>query len=182
MRDEASPELIERSRTDREAFGELYDCYLPRVYAFCRRYCDSREEAEDLTALTFERALAAITRYHQRDVPFSRWLLRIAANAIIDRSRRKGRAREVRESVELLRDDGHLEAWEEAYWLRGHVEALPNDQREVVRLRFYEDQRFQDVAARMGRSEGAVKQLLRRALRTLHARMKEGEEEGDDAR
>ena len=68
---------------------------------------------------------------------------------------------------------------ERALWLRAHLEALPVDQREVVRLRFYEDQSFRDVAARMGRSEGAVKQLLRRALKALHLRIQQEETMAD---
>jgi RNA polymerase sigma factor (sigma-70 family) len=66
-----------------------------------------------------------------------------------------------------------LHQWEQTYWLRGHVRSLPADQQEVVRLRFYEDQPFAEVASRMGRSEGAVKQLLRRALATLQVRLRE---------
>jgi RNA polymerase sigma-70 factor (ECF subfamily) len=178
VRDEASPKLIARARHDRTAFGELYDLYLPRVYAFCRKYSDGREGAEDLTALTFERALAAIGRYEDREVPFSRWLLRIAGNAVIDEARRTGRAAKVGVEIELLTEDNQLEQWEQAYWLRTHVDSLPEDQRRVVKLRFYEDQRFQDVATLMGRSEGAVKQLLRRALRSLRLRIQEETEGG----
>lgn len=181
MREEAPLELVEQSRSDREAFGQLYDHYLPRIYAFCRKYSRTREEAEDLSALTFERALPAIARYQQREVPFSRWLLRIAANAIIDQSRRRQRISISNDELELLRDDGHLDAWEQAHWLRMHVEALPDDQREVVHLRFYEDQRFQDIARHMGRTEGAVKQLLRRALRTLQLQIQvDGEKDRRD--
>jgi len=177
MRPEAPPELVARAGHDPAAFGDLYDHYLPRVYAFCRKYSETREEAEDLTALTFERALTAIHRYQERDIPFSRWLLRVAANALIDQSRRTGRLTSFGSDLELMSDESHLEQWEQAYWLRTHVEALPRDQQEVVRLRFYEDQRFRDVAARMGRSEGAVKQLLRRALRVLQLRIQEETEE-----
>jgi RNA polymerase sigma-70 factor, ECF subfamily len=178
---EAPPELIARAVRDRVAFGELYDLYLPRIYAFCRKYSASREEAEDLTALTFERALAAIARYEKREVPFSRWLLRIAANAVIDQSRKGDRVTSYPVDLEGIGADSQLEKWEQAYWLRTHIEALPHDQQEAVRLRFYEDQRFQDVARRMGRSEGAVKQLLRRALRALHLRIQaEMEEDSSD--
>jgi len=53
--------------------------------------------------------------------------------------------------------------------LRGHLATLPEDQRRVVWLRYYEDRSFGDVAARMDRSENAVKQLLRRALATVRA-------------
>jgi len=173
MREEAPLELVARARTDRAAFGDLYDLYLPRIYAFCRKYSETREEAEDLTALVFERALTAIAHYEQRTIPFSRWLLRIAANAGIDRARRTSRHVVVGKQLEQIEDERFLEQWEHAYWLGTHIAALPVDQQEVVRLRFYEDQPFRDVAARMGRSEGAVKQLLRRALKALHLRIQE---------
>ncbi|MBV9280667.1 MAG: RNA polymerase sigma factor [Chloroflexi bacterium] len=178
MEVEAPPELIARARHDRAAFGELYDLYLPRVYGLCRTYSGSREEAEDLTAETFERALAAIGRYEDRDIPLSRWLLRIARHVILNHARRAGRTAALGDQALLLPAESDLDDWEEAHWLRAHVQALPDDQREVVRLRFYEDQPFRDVAARMGRSEGAVKQLLRRALRGLNLQIQREVEGG----
>lgn len=172
-RTQIAPDVVARARCDRAAFGEIYDHYLPRVYAFCRLYSGSQEEAEDLTAQTFERALQAIHRYDERGAPLSSWLLRIAANAANDRHRR-GRDRLRRAPLlNLDHATGWLHEWEQTYWLRGHVRALPPDQQEVVRLRFYEDQPFAAVASRMGRSEGAVKQLLRRALATLQVRLME---------
>lgn len=163
---EASSELIARARHDRAAFGELYDLYLPRVYGFCRKYCRTREEAEDRTAETFVRALAAIAQYEDRNLPFSRWVLRIAHNVILNHTR-KGREAILLDPAAQRDDESHIDDWEEAHWLRVHVAALSDDQREAVRLRFYEDQRIRDVARHMGRSEGAVKQLLRRALQAL---------------
>lgn len=175
---EAPPELISRARHDRAAFAELYDLYLPRVYSFCRKSSVAHEEAENLTAETFERALMAIPRYEDRGLPFSRWLLRIARNMILNHARSAGRETELNDPASLPSDESHLDDWEEAYWLRRHLQSLPRDQQEVVRLRFYEDQPFSDVAAQMGRSEGAVKQLLRRALQRLHLQIQQETEEG----
>jgi RNA polymerase sigma-70 factor, ECF subfamily len=181
MRPEVPHDVILRARHDLDAFGQVYDHYLPRIYAFCRKYSTSREEAEDLTALTFERALVAIRHYEPSDSPLSSWLLRIAANAVIDQSRRRRIAARLHPDLSPITEDQSLEQWEQAYWLRLHLETLPPDQQEVVRLRFYEDQRFAEVAVRMGRSEGAVKQLLRRALLALHVRIqREGEEDATD--
>jgi len=172
-RAEASPALVAQARTERAAFGQLYDLYVRRVYAFCALGGRSREEAEDLTAQTFERALRAIDRYEERGVPFSAWLLRIAAHVVADRARR---AAPLDDAPPLDDDDGAAdgapdwtEEWELATWLRGHLATLPEDQRRVVWLRYYEDRSFGDVAARMDRSENAVKQLLRRALATVRA-------------
>ena len=176
-RPEAPPALVAQARTDQAAFGQLYDLYVRRVYAFCALGGRSREEAEDLTAQTFERALRAIGRYEERGAPFSAWLLRIAAHSVVDRVRRGPL-----DGAELLDDDegaaadvgpDWVEEWELATWLRGHLAELPEDQRRVVRLRYYEDRSFGDVATRMDRSENAVKQLLRRALAAVRMRVHE---------
>jgi len=194
-RQEAGPELIARARHDRAAFAALYDLYVARVYAFCAVHSASREEAEDLTAQTFERALGAIGRYEERGAPFSAWLLRIAANAAINRARRPaavplhsgasgdggdGDAAAVLE-VEDTRAEGWVDEWERADWIEEHLAALSDDGQRVVRLRFYDDLSFDDVAARMDRSEGAVKQLLRRTLTALRGRIQEeeGRRDGD---
>jgi len=178
-RAEAPPTLVAQARTDRAAFGQIYDLYVRRVYAFCALGGRSREEAEDLTAQTFERALRAIGRYEERGAPFSAWLLRIAAHVVADRARR---AEPLDDAAPLNDDDDGaaadvgpdwVEEWELATWLRGRLAALPADQRRVVWLRYYEDRSFGDVAARMGRSENAVKQLLRRALAAVRMRVHE---------
>jgi len=182
-RAEASPALVAQARTDRAAFGQIYDLYVRRVYAFCTLGGRSREEAEDLTAQTFERALRAIDRYEERGAPFSAWLLRIAAHVVADRARR---AEPLDAAAPLADDDGAAadaapdwtEEWARATWLRGCLAVLPEDQRRVVQLRYYEDRSFGDVAARMDRSENAVKQLLRRALAALRAGVHE-EAQGD---
>jgi len=132
-----------------------------------------------LTAQTFERALRAIGRYEERGAPFSAWLLRIAAHVVADRARR---AEPLDDAAPLNDDDDGatadvgpdwVEEWELATWLRGHLAALPEDQRRVVGLRYYEDRSFGDVATRMDRSENAVKQLLRRALAAIRVRVHE---------
>jgi RNA polymerase sigma-70 factor (ECF subfamily) len=182
-RAEAPPALVAQARTERAAFGQLYDLYVRRVYAFCALGGCSREEAEDLTAQTFERALRAIGRYEERGAPLSAWLLCIAAHVVADRARR---AEPLDDAAPLVDDEGAAadavpdwaEEWERATWLRGHLVALPADQQRVVQLRYYEDRSFSDVAARMGRSENAVKQLLRRALAAV--RMRVHEEAVDD--
>ncbi len=188
VREEAGASLIERAKRDRAAFGEIYDLYLTRVYAFCRGHTTSREEAEDVTAHTFERALLALPRYEDRGAPLSSWLLRIAANAAIDRARQTGRIEPLGRPSVADEEQGHeenavrsdepgpdqwAERWERAAAMRGHLATLPPDQQRAVRLRYYEDRALLDIAARMGRSEAAVKQLLQRALKALRTRMQQ---------
>ena len=76
--DEAA--LVERARTDTQAFADLYRFYLPKIHAFAYRRSGSREVAEDVTAATFENALKNLHRFEPRDGGFGAWLFRIASN------------------------------------------------------------------------------------------------------
>ena len=85
--------LVERARTDRDAFAELYRLYLPRIYTFAYRRCGSRPLAEDVTAATFEEALRSLPTFVAKGGGFGPWLFRIAANEIVDHYRADERAR-----------------------------------------------------------------------------------------
>ncbi len=173
-RPEAPAELIERAKHDRAAFGELYDLYLRRVYAFCLARSKDQQEAEDLTAQTFERALVAIERYEHRGAPLSSWLFRIAANLVTDQARRRGGLvlmgdNSLPEPVDTadLNPEEQVVRWERAAWLRSHLSALPPDQQRALRLRFWEGNSVAEVAARLNRNENATKQLLHRAMQNV---------------
>jgi len=155
-RQEAGPDLIARARHDRAAFAALYDLYVARVYAFCAVHSANREDAAN-TAINRARRPAA--------VPLS------SVGMAGDSDGDAGATAE----VEDTRADGWVEEWERADWIEEHLAALSADGQQVVRLRFYDDLSFDDVAARMDRSEGAVKQLLRRTLTALRGRIQEEE-------
>ncbi|MER3406325.1 MAG: hypothetical protein C4289_15145, partial [Chloroflexota bacterium] len=70
--------LVRRAQADPQAFGDLYRRYVRRVYTYLYYRTGRVEDAEDLTAQTFARALAHLPRYDERRLPFSAWLLRIA--------------------------------------------------------------------------------------------------------
>ena len=82
---------IEAAQQDPGQFAALYEANFDLVYGYVARRLKSRAEIEDLTSETFRRALAGLPRYESRGAPFSAWLLRIAANALVDRARRAKR-------------------------------------------------------------------------------------------
>jgi RNA polymerase sigma-70 factor, ECF subfamily len=84
--------LVARARVDPHAFGQLYDFYEPRIHAFVARRLGDRAAAEDVTAMTFERALAAVRGDQFRNQAFGAWLYRVAANALVDHVRRSRRS------------------------------------------------------------------------------------------
>jgi RNA polymerase sigma-70 factor, ECF subfamily len=168
--------LVEAAQRDPRRFADLYELHFHRVYAYVAKRVMGREEAEDITSDVFQQALTKIGSYEWRGVPFSAWLIRIAANAMADRWKRLRR-----EGSEPLPDDledqnpAHPEVESRATLFR-LVETLPSDQRRVVYMRFVEEKAIREIAQEIGRTEGAVKQLQFRALEKLRAQM-----EGADA-
>jgi RNA polymerase sigma-70 factor (ECF subfamily) len=168
--------LVEAAQADPRRFAELYELHFHRVYAYVVKRVLNREEAEDITSDVFQQALAKIKAFEWRGVPFSAWLVRIAANAITDRWKRAAR-----QTNEPLPDDledksPRAKEIEQRAALFQMVESLPADQRRVVEMRFAEQKSIREIAQEIGRTEGAVKQLQFRALEKLRAQM-----EGADA-
>ena len=161
--------LVEAAQRDPRRFGELYELHFHRVYAYVARRVGRREEAEDVTSEVFHRALAKMGTYEWRGVPFSAWLIRIAANAITDQWRQV--SRESDDPVPEDLEDGTAEDIEQCAALSQLVRELPDDQRRVVVLRFVEQKSIKEIAKEIRRSEGAVKQLQFRALTKLRAQM-----------
>ncbi|RIL10342.1 RNA polymerase subunit sigma-24 [bacterium] len=80
--------LVEAARTDRQAFGVLYDRHFDAIYHYIARRVGDAETAEDIASHVWERALKAIERYEIRGVPFAAWLYRIAGNLVANHHRR----------------------------------------------------------------------------------------------
>ena len=163
--------LIAAAQADAARFEQLYDRYVQRVYGFVSRRVGNRAAAEDITSAVFEQALVNLPKFEWRGVPFSAWLMRIAANAITDHWRRT--AREAGDAAELP-DAIEMDAIEQRAILFQLVERLPGLQRRVIELRFGEEKSIREVAAALDRSEGAVKQLQLRALENLRKEMRHG--------
>ena len=164
--------LIEAAQQDPARFADLYELNFERVYAYVVKRVHDRAEAEDLTAEVFHQALANLKRFEWRGIPFAAWLFRIAANLISDRWQRSGREVGDEESIGSAQvSPVEIEEVERRATLFRLVETLPAEQKRVVLLRFVEQKSIKEVASRIRKTEGAVKQLQFRALTTLKARM-----------
>jgi len=161
--------LIEAAQHDPRRFAELYEANFERVYAFIVRRVQNRTQAEDLTSEVFHHALANLSRFEWRGVPFAVWLYRIAANAIADAWRRSSNQNHDSAGVDDL-DSSSWQQIERRASLFRLVDSLPEDQRSVIIQRFVEQKSIRDIAKDFGRSEGAIKQLQFRALENLRAR------------
>jgi RNA polymerase sigma-70 factor (ECF subfamily) len=175
--------LVERAAVEPEAFGELYERHVRRIYNYIFYRTGNRQDAEDLTARVFQRALRHIGRFEDKGVPFSAWLYRIAHNLVAnfhrDRSRRP--VVPLEESFYLTSTAEHPEAHtinlEERRMLLRAVRRLPDDRQQLLILKYVERLSNAEIGDIMGRTEGAIKSLYHRTLNTLRAEVKELERE-----
>ena len=176
--------LVARARTDGAAFGELYDFYLPRIHGFVARRVGDRSTTEDLTAMTFERALGALRSGSFRNESFGGWLYRVATNAIVDHARSDRRLAGL--GIRASDLDGATDSAERAEpgdatatdafaaaldrdQLRRALLALPAGHRRVLVLKFYDDLTTEELCATLGCSPATLAVKVHRALRALRA-------------
>jgi RNA polymerase sigma-70 factor (ECF subfamily) len=170
--------LVDRATAgDREAFGELYDRCVRRVFRHVSYMVNDVDLAEDLTEQTFLRALEAIHRYEWRGVPFLAWLLRIARNLYLNDRRVQRNNSSIHNKWNggaAASPEFYCEAKLDGEEVWRAVRALDGDQRQVIVLRFMDGLSYADVADVLGKSVGAVRVAQYRALRALRRRLEDG--------
>ncbi len=167
--------LVEAAQGDPSKFDALYELHFDRIYFFLVSRVHDRALAEDLTSEVFHKALANLSNYEWRGAPFSAWLFRIASNAIVDHYKRSHREQQVDDLDHPLAQpdlsSNDLDFIERHVHFFSLVDQLPEIQRRVVCERFVEERSIREIAQRLSKTEGAVKQLQFRALRTLRAQI-----------
>lgn len=171
---EGESDLIALAKSgNRDAFGVLYERYVDRIYSYIYYRTGNRQDAEDLTSRTFNKALDHIKRFDDRGVPFSAWLYRIAHNLIANWHRDRSRKKEI-----SLEDQVNLHApgvsperlvvtSEAREALLAAIRRLPDDRQQLILLKFGDNMPNAQIGAIMGRSEGAIKSLYHRTLLAL---------------
>jgi RNA polymerase sigma-70 factor (ECF subfamily) len=180
--------LVKRAAAgDSAAFADIYDAFAPRVRRFLRHQLGSTDLAEDLLQRTFVKMIEALPRYESRGLPFGAWVFRIARNAVIDHRRTAHPAIPLDAASERPANVGDpvamAERGQDRDQLLGALDALPDDQRQVLEWRFFAELSPGETAVLMGRSNGAVRVLQHRALLRLRQILEAaGVPSGEDAR
>lgn len=157
-------------------FVAAYERYLNDVYGYLAYRCPTRESAEDLTQVTFERALRGWGRFDPARASVRTWLLAIARNALIDELRRP--VTEVPHDPEQAEDllDAGAPGPETTVLgpdpaLAAALGRLQQAEREVLALRYGGGLTGREIAEMIGLSEANVHQINSRALRKLRAEL-----------
>lgn len=165
--------LVEEARRNPTAFGILYERYIDRIYGYIYHRVGNAQEAEDLTARTFYRALDNLHTYEDRGAPFAAWLFRIAHNLMAnwhrDRSRRRflsldrlwGQQAENDSPEEQVEQEENREA------LWSAISRLPEERRNLLLWKFGSQMSNLEIGELMNKSESAIKSLYFRTLAAL---------------
>jgi RNA polymerase sigma-70 factor (ECF subfamily) len=179
------PELADKQRLDRD-FTELYRAHLRDVYSYAYYRIGNHHDAEDITEQTFVQAYRHFERAQRESNgrPLRPWLIRIAhnlaANYYRDRSRRPQTNLDDAAILSAPLDTERVvEQREEVKDVLEGVSKLPDDRREALIMRFALDMDNREIARAMGRSEGATKVLIHRAIRQLEQGLNE-EDQADE--
>jgi RNA polymerase sigma-70 factor, ECF subfamily len=162
-----------KAELDRE-FAELYRAHLRDVYSYAYYRVGDHHDAEDLTEQTFLQAYRHFERAQRESAgrPLRPWLIRIAhnlaANLYRDRSRRPSAPIDDTDPIPALHTTEQLvEGREELARVLEGVRMLPDDRREALIMRFALGMDNREIARALGRTDGATKVLIHRAIRQL---------------
>lgn len=168
--------ILDRSKKNPQAFGELYEKYFDRIFNFIYRQTDDEDLTADLCSQTFLSALKNVDRYQFRGVPFSAWLYKIASNEVNKHYRKQKNTKvfsieevRVRELIEQANENYDEEVIQR---LMEYLRDLPTDMLQVLELRFFEDKDFKEIAFILEITESGAKMRTYRALDRLRKNFK----------
>jgi RNA polymerase sigma-70 factor, ECF subfamily len=183
MQKNTEQELVERAKTDADAFGELYDLHYTKIFNYILRRTADVMVAEDITTNVFMKALDKISIFTWQGLPFSAWLYRIASHEISNHYRNK-QSKNI--SLETMMEEQGFEPVSdidiEAIYIAEQEKVarhrqfmtvqrellkLPAKYQEALSLRYFEKKTIAEISTIMDKRPGTIKSLLSRGTKKL---------------
>ena len=177
---DADRPAVEVAKRDPRAFGQLYRKYVAQIYSLALYETRDPHAAEDITEGVFLRALAALPKFREQgegdESTFKVWLYAIARNVISNERRRDRRHPQdpIELALQLRASDDPAAAAETHLEAQRALEAvmeLSPERRQAIVLRFVNELSAREIGEVMGKSEGAVRVLIHRALLSVRQRL-----------
>ncbi|MFC1950693.1 RNA polymerase sigma factor, partial [Chloroflexota bacterium] len=140
--------------------------HVDRVYRHIYYRVSNTADAEDLTQQVFIKAWQAIGRYKKTASPFLAWLIKISHNLVIDLYRSKKSEAYIDFDIVATEPETNPAHLAETQFNRQEIRQAINKQ-QVILMRFVEDFSYTEIAAALGKSEGAIRVILHRGLAKL---------------
>lgn len=163
-------ELVLTARESAEGFGKLYQRYFNSIFGYVAARVTNRGDAEDITALTFEKALRSLWTFDEKKASFKTWLYRIATNNISDYYRKTRENTVSIEYAELVTGVNGKGDVEDVQWyqsLLSCMKQLPDRQQSLLTMKFVCGLSNEEIISILGCQRRAYSMRLLRALRAL---------------
>lgn len=176
--DEQILSCFQKPEMREQAFTVLVEKYQERLYNHIRRLVINHQDADDVLQNTFIKVWRNLKTF-QGDSQLYTWLYRIATNESFNYlNRQKKRASTSIDDEELavakqLKADPYFEGDEIQRKIQKAIQRLPERQKAVFSLRYYDEMKYEDMAEVIGRSEGALKASYHHAVKKIEQFLKE---------
>ena len=163
--------IIEAAKQNPERFGPIYDKYYKQIFGYVYQRMDCKDTAGDITSQVFLKALTNLNRYEFKGVPFASWLFRIAHSDVMQLFRDQKNKRAINADVGDLKNiyEEVQEPFFEEYLpaLQQMIKQLPEDDLQMIELRFFEHRPFKEIAEILSITENNAKVRMYRILERL---------------
>jgi RNA polymerase sigma-70 factor, ECF subfamily len=153
----------------------LFEEYYDRIARYAYSRVGDQREAEDIASDSFVKALKSLGSFEERGLPMGAWLFKIAHNLVVDYHRRNSQIKKIElEKVEIEADSdpaGETERKLEMERVQLAMTGLTEEQREIIQLRFFGGLSSAEVAAMMGKTDGAIREAQSAALKKLRLKL-----------
>ncbi len=171
---EDEPEIVERAKTDDQAFEVLYNYYFPKMYGYLFKRTGNHEVAEDLVSATFMKVFCNLKNYKHQGCTFGAWVYKIATNNLIDHYRKEGRKQEI--DIDLIQEpedtnptpEDLAQNTQNRKLIKVVLEKLSVRHQEILHLKFFAEMSNNEIAEVMGISVNNTRVLTYRALKNFH--------------
>lgn len=165
--------LIQKARKNKADFAPLYKHYHPHILRYLNQKVSSKEQADEITSIVFEKALNAIDNFQWQGVPFSAWLYQIARNTLIDFYRTNEKEKKVSYIEDMQfesKEENPLEKLESTFeedLLYKLIDQLNEKEKEIIYLKFFDGYTNRLIAQITELSETNVGTIVYRAIKKL---------------
>lgn len=163
--------IIEAAKQNPARFGPLYDKYYKQIFGYVYQRMECKDTAFDITSQVFLKALTNINRYEYKGVPFASWLFRIAHSEVMQLFRDQKNKRAINADVGDLKNiyEEVQEPFFEEYLpaLQQMIKQLPEEDLQMIELRFFEHRPFKEIAEILNITENNAKVRMYRILERL---------------
>ncbi len=171
MEIEREKELVEKAKESLEAFDELYNYYLPRIYSYALNRTGRKSVAEDIVSQTFLKAMTKIRTFNYRGFTFGAWLYRIAHNSIVDYARKHKYTRNMPEeesnTLSTSKQGIDQDQLERQEIVLKALQTLPTDCQQILTLRFFQELSNEEIADIVGCKKTTLAVRMHRSLKSL---------------